>query len=143
MPARASHFSFDMRLLNSITRKLESFADNQIPRYAILSHIWNDDEPSFQDMQQGLALSKAGYKKIEYTCSQAADEGWPYVWVDTVCIDKSSSAELSEAINSMFRWYQKAEICYAYLSDVPALDDVAAKDSAFAKSRWFTRGWTL
>jgi hypothetical protein len=28
------------------------------------------------------------------------------------CIDKSSSAEPSEAINSMYRWYQCAEICY-------------------------------
>ncbi|KAL5905981.1 hypothetical protein ACKVV1_010394 [Pyricularia oryzae] len=30
----------------------------------------------------------------------------PYVWVDICCIDKTSSAELSEAINSMFRWYE-------------------------------------
>jgi hypothetical protein len=129
-----------MRLLNSITRKLEVFADNQVPQYAILLHTWGDDEVSFQEMQQGLADSKARIKKIKFACAQAADEGWLYVWVDTACIDKSSSAELSEAINSMYRWYQKAEICYAYLSDVPAGDDPEAKDSAFAKSKWFTRG---
>lgn len=52
------------------------------------------------------------------------------------CIDKTSTAELSESINSMFRWYQKAKICYAYLEDV---DDV----SELGRSRWFTRGWTL
>ena len=59
------------------------------------------------------------------------------------CIDKTSSAELSEAINSMFSWYQNAAICYAYLSDVPKCADVLTVDSMFSRSRWFTRGWTL
>ncbi|KAF2186699.1 HET-domain-containing protein, partial [Zopfia rhizophila CBS 207.26] len=62
---------------------------------------------------------------------------------DRCCIDKSSSAELSEAINSMYRWYNNAKVCYAYLVDVPDDTDARKKDSAFQKSRWFTRGWTL
>ena len=59
------------------------------------------------------------------------------------CIDKTSSAELSEAINSMFRWYQNAAVCYAFLSDVPSCLDSSAMKLNLAKSRWFTRGWTL
>jgi hypothetical protein len=49
----------------------------------------------------------------------------------------------------MFRWYQKAAICYVYLSDVSTnchdqVDpSVQSWHSAFRKSRWFTRGWTL
>jgi hypothetical protein len=54
---------------------------------------------------------------------------------NTCYIDKTSSAELSEAINSMYHWYQESGVCYTYLADVPP--------NAFSKSRWFTRGWTL
>jgi hypothetical protein len=64
-------------------------------------------------------------------------------WIDTCCIDKTSSAELSEAINSMFKWYGDAEICYAYLSDVPGNGDIDQQWKEFANSRWFNRGWTL
>ena len=69
---------------------------------------------------------------------------------DTSCIDKKSSAELSEAINSMFRWYQTATKCYVYLSDVSTGKQEASKEAselpwelAFRDSKWFTRGWTL
>ena len=99
--------------------KLEMFMGTRIPEYAILSHTWGNGEPSFQDMQRGIADQKAGFTKIKFTCAQAAGEDLSYAWVDTVCIDKSSSAELSEAINSMYKWYQEAKICYAYLADVP------------------------
>jgi hypothetical protein len=89
---------------------------------------------------------KAGYSKIAYACGQAQKDGYRYVWVDTCCIDKRSSAELSEAINSMFSWYQRAAVCYAYLDDVH-FDDYTEgyltwKDH-FSISRWFTRAWTL
>lgn len=63
-------------------------------------------------------------------------------WIDTCCIDKSSSAELSEAINSMFRWYQDARICYVYLPDVRNKTE-SSHETSFKKSRWSTRGWTL
>jgi hypothetical protein len=63
--------------------------------------------------------------------------------VDACCIDKTSSAELTEAINSMYSWYERAEVCYAYFADVPKDGDLAAPKSAFRNSRWFTRGWTL
>jgi hypothetical protein len=143
-----------MWLVNATTLKLEEFVDSEVPRYAILSHTWGKQEVSFQDMQgeRPCAAEKEGYAKITNSCAQAARDGLQYIWIDTCCIDKKSSAELSEAINSMFRWYKKAEVCYAFLADVSSWEDVELApfaeaswciESEFAKSRWFTRGWTL
>lgn len=92
-----------MRLLQANTISLQEFAENDIPPYAILSHTWEKDEVSFQDMQEGRCTEKEGYKKIRHACGQALAEKLDYVWVDTCCIDKRSSSELSEAINSMFQ----------------------------------------
>ncbi|KAJ5740376.1 hypothetical protein N7493_000248 [Penicillium malachiteum] len=150
-----------MRLINTKTLELEEFMDSQMPNYAILSHTWSTNEVSFQEMQglsseERAALTSnsdtevaaqttpsTGYAKIKYTCQRARRAYMKYVWVDTCCIDKTSSAELSEAINSMMRWYENSEVCYAYLADVPLGVDLESKESAFAKCRWLTRGWTL
>ena len=129
-----------MRLVNSNSIELEEVPDDQIPRYAILSHRWQEDEVSFQDMQSASAVNRLGYKKLKMCCDQAAKDGIEYAWVDTCCIDKTSSAELSESINSMYRWYQNAAVCYVYLFDV---DTVTSVPSTFTTSAWFTRGWTL
>lgn len=109
-----------MRLLNVNAQKLElvEFFGDQIPPYAILSHTWGEEEVTFQDLQSGQYEHKLGYRKIRLTCRQARLDGLIWCWVDTCCIDKSSSAELSEAINSMFNWYARAQVCYAYLADV-------------------------
>ncbi|KAI3319068.1 HET-domain-containing protein [Xylariaceae sp. AK1471] len=132
-----------MRLLNVESRCLREFFDSDIPEYAILSHTWGEEEVSFQDLEKPDHKQKIGYTKIDRCCRQAEADELEWIWVDTCCINKDSSAELSEAINSMFRWYQNAEVCYAYLSDVPPGEDPSHLDSAFRKSRWFTRGWTL
>lgn len=116
--------------------KVEEFKDEHVPRYAILSHTWDEEEVSFQDMSDGNAMRKKGYKKIHDCCSVARKEGFDYVWIDTCCIDKTSSTELSEAINSMYRWYQDAHVCYAFLADVDWPTELAS-------SRWFERGFTL
>ncbi|KAJ0301670.1 hypothetical protein COL516b_007646 [Colletotrichum fioriniae] len=131
-----------MRLLNVETRKLQEFVVN-IPRYAILSHTWGDDEVTFQDLDRPDHTNKRGYVKIDGTCCLAARDGIKWVWVDTCCIDKTSSTELSEAINSMYQWYNESSTCYAYLEDVQQGDDPSSFDSQFCDSRWFTRGWTL
>lgn len=131
-----------MRLLNCSTFQLETFVDSTIPPYAILSHRWQDGEVLFEDIASGQASEKFGFKKIEETCRQASRNGFTHVWVDTCCIDKSSSAELSEAINSMYRWYHQAAVCYVYLFDVPDGVD-PGQDAVFAQSEWFCRGWTL
>jgi len=128
-----------MRLINCSTLQLEEFFGTNIPPYVILSHTWGADEVSFAAFTSGQPLVGSGYQKIVFTCQQAIKDRIGYAWVDTCCIDKSSSAELSEAINSMFAWYQESVHCYAYLSDVLA-DNM---DHEFPKSRWFTRGWTL
>jgi hypothetical protein len=109
-----------MRLLNVNARGLElvEFFGDQIPPYAILSHTWGNDEVTFQDLQRGQYEHKEGVQKIHLTRQQAKRDGLSWCWVDTCCIDKSSSAELSEVINSMFNWYARAQVCYAYLVDV-------------------------
>jgi hypothetical protein len=131
---------------------LTEFVGPDIPRYAILSHTWGADheEVTFKDLIDGTYKTRVGYRKIRFCTAQAASDGLEFSWVDTCCIDKSSSAELSEAINSMFRWYHNAAKCYVYLSDVSIGDSVGKDPSsqcawkpAFQQSRWFTRGWTL
>jgi hypothetical protein len=136
---------------------LREFVDRKdVPPYAILSHTWlaDHDEVLFKDMEdadRGKAKSKAGYNKIRFCAKQAAIDGLRYLWIDTCCIDKFSSAELSEAINSMFRWYKNAAKCYVYLTDVSINDPLETtggnqqpvQKTAFQRSRWFTRGWTL
>ncbi|KAI0442909.1 hypothetical protein F4803DRAFT_550628 [Xylaria telfairii] len=122
-----------------------------VPRYAILSHTWGTDEVTYEDLINKTGLQKRGYRKIRFCAKQAERDGLQHFWVDTCCIDKSSSAELTESINSMFRWYSDASKCYAYLEDVSgrtfSLDPIRAHGEdwrlQFQKSRWFTRGWTL
>src|SRR4051812_47775961 len=84
-----------------------------------LSHTWGADteEVTFEDLKDGTSKSKAGYNKIRFCGEQARRDDLQYIWVDTCCINKSSSAELTEAINSMFRWCREAAKCYVYLSD--------------------------
>ncbi|KAF4625403.1 hypothetical protein G7Y89_g12766 [Cudoniella acicularis] len=123
---------------------------NTLP-YAILSHTWaHGQEVTYRDLISGAGERKTGYEKIKFCGEQAMKDGLQYFWVDTCCIDKSDSTELTTAINSMFRWYRNAKKCYVYLADVstPGYDaDVQAKQStweaAFRDSKWFTRGWTL
>ena len=141
-----------MRLLDINTKQLELFYDvNERPKYAILSHTWGKEEVTIHDLQREDVEDMAGYIKIKYLCEQARRDGIKHVWIDTCCIDKSSSAELSEAINSMFKWYADADVCYAYLVDVqvsPGLESTPRYNDlpfqrTFGASRWFTRGWTL
>ncbi|KAI0864937.1 HET-domain-containing protein [Xylaria cubensis] len=123
-----------MWLLNSCSWELKEFISHkQAPPYAILSHTWGDEEVTFRDWQRGPwedVERNAGFSKIENCCRQAAADGFEWVWIDT--------AELSEAINSMYQWYKNAGVCYAYLFDI--LDDIELN---LAGSRWITRGWTL
>lgn len=137
-----------MRLLNVDTQRLETTTKRpQLLSYTILSHTWGEGEISFQDLTSTTENYKAmaGYAKLLGCCEKSSHEGFQYTWIDTCCIDKSSSAELSEAINSMFDWYSKAQVCYAFLSDVDGLgiDEPSQPSSTFRKSRWFQRGWTL
>ncbi|KAI9712400.1 MAG: hypothetical protein M1820_001613 [Bogoriella megaspora] len=156
-----------MRLLNTSSLQLHEFNSHDCLEYAILSHTWGSEEASFQDFalaadpayryDQGSGWQKiratyrkvlaaepanrlhqgSGWQKIRATCRKALTEGIDWVWIDTCCIDKASSAELSEAINSMFRWYEDSAVCYVYL------DDFTRGSGDLAKSRWFWRGWTL
>lgn len=148
-----------MWLLNAQTLKLKLIprSSDYKDKYAILSHTWSDDEVAFQDMRKGgKPEERKGWLKIRYASRQAVKDGLRYLWVDTCCIDKTNSAELSEAINSMYRFYYNAKVCYAYVSDIPKghrwsstlegpelvvyLDETRRR---LAGCRWITRSWTL
>ncbi|KAJ2966180.1 hypothetical protein NQ176_g10268 [Zarea fungicola] len=134
-----------MRLINVSSLDIEEFHGHQIPKYAILSHTWGEEEVTLQDWNRRHEFplfSKSGYRKITSACQLASASNYTHIWVDTNCIDKTSSAELSEAINSMFAWYRDAQICYAYLDDVTVRPEYPSS-LLFKSARWFTRGWTL
>jgi hypothetical protein len=142
-----------MRLLQSLPGgelQLQDFDADDTPPYAILSHCWTGQEVTYQELKHGTGTNKTGFAKLRFCCERAAADGLEYSWVGTCCIDKSDNVELSTAINSMFRWYQRASRCYVYLHDVCApetdLDSSTVKEKwsdVFCRSRWFTRGWTL
>ncbi|TEY61177.1 hypothetical protein BOTCAL_0173g00100 [Botryotinia calthae] len=128
-----------MRLLDTKDAEnllVQEFSQRNIPPYAILSHRWEEDEVTFEDIKNGNFNQKKGFAKLEECRRRAREDKYDWVWIDTCCIDKSSSAELSEAINSMYSWYQESAVFYAYLSD---LEDIRFLD----QSKWFSRGWTL
>ncbi|KAI0414361.1 hypothetical protein F5X98DRAFT_349372 [Xylaria grammica] len=146
-----------MRLLQicddgSLTLTNDIIVDIDIPAYTILSHTWGSDEQevSFADMTAGRGKDKDGYRKIEFCRNQTQLDGFQYFWIDTCCIDKTNNNEFSEAINSMFRWYQRAAKCYVYLADVGEATATTHQENSgpeferkFRDSKWFTRGWTL
>ncbi|KAE9582617.1 Vegetative incompatibility protein HET-E-1 [Colletotrichum fructicola] len=158
-----------MRLLDARTLRVVEFNNDAIPPYAILSHTWGEEEITYQDLNPQLdqiysqiktmgsllkakngyqfssqVKTKKGFLKVEQAAKRALSDRYDHIWIDTCCIDKSSSAELSEAINSMYQWYQGADICYAFLSDVSTRNNGRAwQEAMIRKSRWFTRGWTL
>ncbi|KAK8083534.1 HET-domain-containing protein [Apiospora saccharicola] len=130
-----------MRLLNTSTLRLETFTDERsAPPYVILSHTW-EKEITFGDIKNWASsgwLEKQGAQKVRQSAEQARLDNLQYIWIDTLCIDKSSSAELSEAINSMFKWYECSAVCYAYLFDI-----TGEKGSSIRGCKWLSRGWTL
>ncbi|KAI1174792.1 vegetative incompatibility protein HET-E-1 [Nemania sp. FL0916] len=162
-----------MRLLHRdhVTETIHLTEDlhSGIPPYAILSHRWGPDEVTLQELCDGTGLSKYGYRKIRFCGEQAWRDGLSHFWVDTCCIDKKNAVELQTAIISMFRWYHNATRCYVYLDDVSCptvqrtespeappkkkrkhIDDMDSGfpaeslwHSAFRRSIWFARGWTL
>ncbi|KAF5343982.1 hypothetical protein D9758_012902 [Tetrapyrgos nigripes] len=140
-----------MRLLNVFSYELKEFFGSNIPEYAILSHTWEEEEILFADLRDSTAREaatrKKGWQKVSGTCRRARDDGLDWVWIDTCCINKEGSAELSEALNSMFRYYLDSFVCYAYLSDyrimVAGYPNTKTGNATFESCRWFTRGWTL
>ncbi|KIN98173.1 hypothetical protein M404DRAFT_63384, partial [Pisolithus tinctorius Marx 270] len=126
--------------------------------YAILSHCWGapEDEVQYTEMvsltnMDALARNKirrrSGYLKIRKSCELALKDHLDWLWVDTCCIDRRGSAELSEAINSMYVWYADSDRCYAFLHDTEASALPTDRDDKFTEfsgwPKWFSRGWTL
>ncbi|KAI6145882.1 heterokaryon incompatibility protein-domain-containing protein, partial [Pisolithus tinctorius] len=130
--------------------------DDETTSYAILSHRWGVEVryeemiglTKMEERSRDEVRQRDGYQKIIKSCEQALKDGYKWMWIDTCCIDKRSSSELSEAINSMYRWYQNAQVCYAYLNDVdkpgvPSERDRHKFDKSDGWPEWFMRGWTL
>lgn len=151
-----------MRLINTSTLEIKDFvSDTDRPPYAILSHRWGENEVTYQDWiyitkqfprrwgwvyiedEVEQIKSGAGFKKIENACRLASRHGLGWIWADTCCIDKTNMAEVSEAINSMYRWYEQSKVCYAFLQDVDFHEGVPEIELTFCENEWFRRGWTL
>lgn len=134
-----------MRLINTEEYQVHDFFDTlSIPRYAILSHCWGADEVCFGDLRDpSLASEKLGLQKVKESCLQAGNLGFQWLWVDLACVDRSSSAELSEAINSMFNWFRQSQACIVYLSDVDYVEDIQEQEKNIRQSQWMRRPWTL
>ena len=140
-----------MRLINTNSLEFEEFFKAPSKKYAILSHRWGDNEVSYEEYLKELeknpgaslknnrprylSQGQTGMVKIVDFCTKASENGHEYAWIDTCCIDKKSSAELTESINSMYKWYQKSTRCYVYLSD--------STEEDWKRSVWWQRGWTL
>lgn len=134
-----------MRLINTETLRFEEFRDDP-PGYAILSHRWAAEaaeEALYPGFNEQLNVDKPGYQKASSFCEVARMRGHLHAWVDTCCINKSDAAELSEALNSMGLWYQRAAVCIVYLADVSSSADSEDAFMQLEKSSWFRRGWTL
>jgi hypothetical protein len=129
-----------MRLLDARSQRFRDTleaVDAISEPYAVLSHTWGKEEVTFQDMMLPNVIRKEGYRKITETCRLALEQGLKYVWVDTCCIDKSSSAELTETINSMFDLYEGAAVCFVYLHD---LEPQTSLGAGLKCCRWVKRG---
>ncbi|EPE10910.1 het domain-containing protein [Ophiostoma piceae UAMH 11346] len=126
-----------MRLINANTLELVERFPPYIPQYAILSHRWGEDEVSFQDYLKNKGGDKSAAKKIRRMADITKNKlRYDYFWIDTCCINKTDSSELSESINSMYQWYRDSAVCIAYLADV-------IHEEVMMNSEWFDRGWTL
>ncbi len=156
-----------MWLLDTHTLKLHYFTSPEAVEegYMILSHVWDEDEElemSFQDMQcihERCAVSGEDphdlvNTKIRMCCELGKQLGYKWAWIDTCCIDKTSSAELMETINAMYQYYALSLVCYVYLPDLWHNEDPAEIRSAMhnsenpehaflVRTRWQKRGWTL
>ena len=134
-----------MRLLHTEKYTFKEYFDPRTaPPYAMLSHRWTDEEVSHKQFIDNSYQEGPGIDKIRHACAEARRlEKLDWLWVDTICIDKSSSAELTEAINSMYQWYGESYVCLAYLADVDAYQGTKEASAKFAASDWFKRGWTL
>lgn len=125
-----------MRLLDTSTLQFKEFITAPEWQYAVLSHRWGEEEVSYKEFRKSPddVKHRAGYRKIIEFCHFARRRGYAWAWVDTCCIDKRSSAELSEAINSMYMWYRMSGECHVLLNDYRG---------SFRDCEWFSRGWTL
>ncbi|KAH7074500.1 heterokaryon incompatibility protein-domain-containing protein, partial [Paraphoma chrysanthemicola] len=138
---RLLHLQGDAWEKGPLDLAIREFVADDAPPYLIVSHRWREDEVLFADLNVSSSSmpdvqSKKGFAKLRTTCRIASQMGLRYLWIDTCCIDKSSSSDVAEAVVSMYDWYANARCCIAYLDDIHVTSDLS-------QSSWFSRGWTL
>ncbi|KAI0716533.1 hypothetical protein C8Q76DRAFT_410889 [Earliella scabrosa] len=130
--------------LDITSRRAEVRNNDQIPKTTQRDPVRREEASSTgAAVISPLCADERVSSKIRNFCAVARACGYRYGWMDSCCIDKTSSAELSEAINSMYEWYSRAQVCCVYLHDVGSEEDPRTPKSAFRRSEWFSRGWTL
>lgn len=112
--------------------------DEECPPYEEVEESSTEDQSTARSLR-----ARHGYQKILNIAEHCRVSQIGYFWIDTCCIDKTSSLEVTEAVLSAYRWYRDATVCFMYLADVPPTDVLHDRDSVFRRSWWFTRGWTL
>ncbi|KAF2636584.1 HET-domain-containing protein [Massarina eburnea CBS 473.64] len=127
----------DMRYLQRLKTLPKALRNDPVDLFSI-----SMSAGSTRDSEAAITAT-AGYRKILGTARYARRKSLEYFWIDTCCIDKSSSSELQEAINSMYRWYRQSAVCVVFLDDIGYSWDDDPLAYVLQQTRWIKRGWTL
>ncbi|KIO10640.1 hypothetical protein M404DRAFT_128934, partial [Pisolithus tinctorius Marx 270] len=113
--------------------------------YVMFSHVWQGNEPSFQDINDVESKSVWNLpdtplnEKLRNFCKEVRRLGHNWAWSDTCCIDKSTSSTLNQSLTSMYKWYANSVATLVFLAGVAH----PSKSGDLARSIWMTRAWTL
>jgi hypothetical protein len=136
----------EIRFVQQIVTLPKHLRKNDIALAALTVAAGIESDQTLSEWRKSFT-NRAGLKKILGTAKLASEKLLDWIWVDTCCIDKSSSAELQEAINSMYRWYQRSTYCVVHLEDAEPYEVGQPWALHFRNvlrdSKWITRGWTL
>ena len=112
-------------------------------KWIMFSHTWEGKEPTFLDVNRVGSIEELDKSslndKLRRFCQTVCEDGYRWAWSDTCCIDKSTSAILSQSLISMYTWYAEAAATLVHLADVLSESELGD----LTKSRWMTRAWTL
>ena len=114
----------------------------QFFQYVMLSHKWDENEPSYQQVIH-VAVYDLGqsptHNKLQMFCQIVRDAGYHWAWSDTCCINKEDHFVLQEALVAMFKWYHGSVMTIVYLRGVRSPSALGE----LVRSVWNTRAWTL
>ena len=141
-----SNLLFNMRLINTETLCPEDFPEDNIPPYAILSHLREPDEldlPMLQSAERETITNRAGYRKVAQAAEVAQKQGLHYIWIDNCCVDRSNHDEILAVFNSLLQLFSASTTCYVYLSDLQEDLHRTTGNPVLDSCEWFSLAWTL